>query len=552
MKKKLFHLFRFPVFIIFVFLFLFSCLDEHYDFNKISDEMRLTPGFTAPVAFGSLTIGDILDEIDEEDYVKEDEDKLLYITYSDTLFSYPASEIIDIPDQEFLAIYIDSDINIPDWLSSSLGESVNFQKSENGEFVFENNERVDSVFIKSTILHIEVSSGFRHQGSLTVTAPSVLTDGTPFSTTIPISDASGNFSYTGDFPLNNVKITLDNTSDPDTTYLPLVFDLLLVNSGAGISSDEKCYITMSFKDLEFNSIFGYLGNYEVLEEANNITIDFFDSEFEEGKIFFYDPQFYLNIHNSYGIPVSIQLSDVYTYSDINSVSFKIIFNGINPFDITAPSLAGMSELTEISIDRTNCNIVEAMETEPNEFYFKVKAVTNPSGPGTVSNFVTDSSRVDADLEIVLPIWVKAEGFTLEDTVDFDFDEEMGDIAKLIDYLRVTLEAENGLPFEADLQIYFTDENHSVLDSMFTENLPLLEPALIGADDKVTSKTSLERNIEFTDEKLENLKPVKYAIISATVNTAKANENRYVKFLSGYSIDFKLKIKANFDINTREL
>jgi len=468
MKNPSFHLFRFPFLTAVVFLFALSCLDDRYDFNKISDEIQINPGITAPVAFGSLTIKDILNEVDEEEYFKEDVDKLLFITYSERMLSYLASEVIDIPDQEFLAIYIDSDINIPDWMSSSLGDSISFHKEENGEFVFDNNERVDSLLLKSTILHIEVGSEFRHYGSLTVNAPTVTGNGIPFSTEIPISDASGNFSYSVDIPLNNVKITLD-TSNPDTTFLPLSFDLTLINSGAGISSDEKCHITMSFKDVEFSSIFGYLGDYEILEENGSVGIELFDAELEGGKINFYDPQLHLMINNSYGIPVSIELINVSTYSDINDISFPITFTGVNPFDINAPEIAGNSELTDILIDRSNCNIADAMETEPNKVSYTAKAVTNPSGPGTTYNFVADSSRVDVDIEIILPIWVKAYGFTLEDTVDFDYENEMGDVEKFINYLRITLEAENGLPFEADMQVYFTDINHVVLDSMFTEN-----------------------------------------------------------------------------------
>jgi len=552
MKKPFFHLFCYLIPVLTVFIFFISCLDDRYNFDKISDEIHITPGITAPMAFGSLTLRDVLNEVDDENYVKEYDDKLLYISYSERMLSYLASEVINIPDQEFLAIYIDSDINIPDWLSSSLGESVNFQKEETGEFVFENNEKVDSLFLNSTILHIEVVSQFRHMGSLKITAPTITTDGTPFSTVIPISDASGNFSYSGDIPVNNVRITLDNTTNPDTSLLPLLFDLTLINSGAGIASDEKCHITMSFKDVDFSSIYGYLGNYEVLEDNGSVNIEIFDSELEEGKINFYDPLFNLKINNSYGIPVEVELSDVYTYSDINEVSFPVTFSGVNPFDINAPVKPGSAAYTEINIDRTNCNIASALETEPNQFFYKTKAITNPEGPGGISNFVTDSSRVDVDLEVILPFWVKAEDFTLEDTVDFDFDKELGDISEFINYLRVTLEAENGLPLEADLQVYFTDLNYNILDSMFTDNLVLLEPANTGPDGIVAEKTSLVRKVEFTDQKLENLEPVKYAIVSAKINTEKADENKYVKILSDYSIDFKIKIKANLDINSRDL
>jgi hypothetical protein len=128
---------------------------------------------------------------------------------------------------------------------------------------------------------------------------------------------------------------------------------------------------------------------------------------------------------------------------------------------------------------------------------------------------------------------------------------MGDMVKFIKYLRIILEADNGIPLETDLQVYFTDETYTVIETMFTENKILLEPAPIGPDDKVTGKTSVTRNIEFSDDKLENLKSVKYAIISALVNTAQLEQNRYVKIMSDHSIDFRLKLKADLTINSRD-
>ena len=37
-----------------------SCFDNNYDFNNISYEIELTPGISVPLAFGSLTLNDII------------------------------------------------------------------------------------------------------------------------------------------------------------------------------------------------------------------------------------------------------------------------------------------------------------------------------------------------------------------------------------------------------------------------------------------------------------------------------------------------------------
>ena len=552
MKKIFSNLFRFPVLFAVIFSFFNSCLDDRYDFNKLSDEIQINPKLTLPVAFGSLTVKDILNEADDENNVKEYDDKLLYITYSEKLLSYLASEIINVPDQHFTTIRIDSTLNIPDWLSGELGESVNIRRERNVEFVFSNNERLDSLFLRHTVMHIELTSTFRHTGTLTITSPDIKNNnGTPFSTIIQIGDVSGNFTYTTNINLNDVKVILDNDSDPDTSFLPLVFDLHLINSGAGISENESCNISISCNNIDFYSIFGYMGNYEILEENGNIEINLFDTEDQEGKLNFYDPKIFLNINNSYGVPVSIELSEVATYSEKNDAFFPITFTEQNPFDISAPLVPGGSSKTEMTFDRSISNIADAIDKEPSIFFYKAKAITNPDGLTNRINFVTDTSRIDVDFQIMLPIWIKADGFTLKDTVDFDFDKEMGDVAKFINYLRITLEADNGIPLEIDMQVYFTDSLYTVLDTMFTENKVLLESAPIGTDDKVTGKTSVTRKVEFTDDKLERLKPVKYAIISAKANTAKLEENRYVKIMSDNFVDFRLKLKADLTINSRD-
>ena len=119
------------------------------------------------------------------------------------------------------------------------------------------------------------------------------------------------------FPIDGSNIILDNT-DPDTTILPLKFDLDLINSGAAILPTESCDITMSFNDINFYSVFGYLGDYELLLNNGEITLDIFDNKEIEGSLLFADPRFLLSVDNSYGVPVEIELSDVSAWSSINN------------------------------------------------------------------------------------------------------------------------------------------------------------------------------------------------------------------------------------------
>ncbi len=530
--------------------FLFSCIPDHYDPDKLSDEISLSPSIAAPLAYGTLSVEDMIDLSDSNSYVKHFDDSLLYITYYENLMSYPASEVIDIPDQNFLEMFISPDINIPSWLISTLGDTVEFTKTKSAEFVFSHHERIDSINVKTATLNIDVKSTFRHTGILTIHSDHVLIDGEPFHEVIQISDASGNFTYNADIPIDGSVIYLEN-SHSDTTILPLTFELQLINSGNAVLTSQSCDITMSFNNIEFNSAFGYLGDYNVLLKSGQVDIDLFGDSTIEGKLLFADPRFTMEVKNSYGVPLQIELSDVNAYSEINDVTTPITFSGVNPFTINSPGIdrVGDTAVTLITINKDNCNIVDAMETQPKSFTYSVTAITNPGGNGMYDNFVTDTSDLSVDFEVVLPIWINADGFSMEDTIDFDFEKEVGSDVDMIDYFRLTLDAKNGIPMQVNMQVYFADENYHVIDSLFTDDDLLLEAAPVDSNDKVNGRAELSKMVEFTQARLEAVKPTKYAMVRASVNTRDAASGRYVKFFSYYNVDFKLKMKADVTIST---
>lgn len=530
-----------------------SCIDDDWDFSKISDEIEITPGIAAPMAYGILSIEDLLREFDTIGRVKQFDDSLLYLTYVDSLFSFPASEIINIPDQIFPEIYISSDINIPEWLLSGIGDTINFHKEKKEEFIFENNERPDSIKIKTTNIHIHIESSFKHTGKITITSDNILIDGQNFKETIQISDASGNFSYDAEIPVDGAMVTLDN-SEPGKTTLPFKYALQLKNSGAAISTDETCSIAISMNNIEFSAVYGFLGDHELLLNSGKIDIDLYDNSPENGNILFADPRIRISTNNSYGVPVSIELSDVFARSEKNNMSTPLTFNGINPFDVSSPGFGqiGQSVETLMEINKENSNIEDAMATDPESFNYKVKAITNPGIPSTSNNFVTDSSNLKISIDVLLPLWIKAEGFILEDTLDWDFEKEFSENTDIIEYLRLGMEAKNKIPMQTNLQVFFTDENYVVLDSLFHDSNFLLKGAELDANDKVTNAIQEEKSIEISTARIDKIKPTKKLLVRATINSKDAELNKYVKYYSYYTLDFKLNLSAKLKINTRDL
>ena len=541
---------------LFFFIISQSCVDSNYDLSRISDEMEIAPGISAPLIHGSISLDNILNEIKSEEYVgKFPDDSLIFITFSDSILSYGASDALVIPNQNFLQFYISSDISFdPAWLGSDVGDTLKFSKSKDGEFVVTHNEKIDSIKVKTATLKLEISSTFKHRGILHIYSNNIKTNGQSFSKTVTISDASGSFDITELITINNSTFTFDN-SNPSLIVLPLSFELFLINSGAPILASESCDISMTYEDISFSSAYGYLGNYNLPIKNGQVDIGFYEEIMGDGELLFADPRFAVYFDNSFGIPVEIDISDVSAYSEKNNLTTPIIFTGgVNPFNIRTPDFVdiGKSVKDTITINKENCNIVEAMETSPKSFNYNINANSNPDGIGGGYNFITDSSRMDVDLEVVLPLWIRAQGIGIKDTLELDMEEEFGDAFDFITYFRITMEGKNGFPLMTSLQVYFTDDAYLTLDSLFIGSTVFLNPAEVGTNGKVTASADFKKLIELNKDKLQNVRDTKYIIVKVDVNTTNASQDQYVKFYSYYTFDFKMSVKTNLLINSRNL
>ena len=544
-----------------------SCLDQDYDFSNISNEIEISPEVAVPLAFGSLSLDNLLNELDSNEIVKQFPDSLLYIFYSDSLFSYNASDVIDIPDQDFVQFALEpvipaafvlpgigdtiSEIVLPPLLG---GETIPLTFDQDLEFSFENNERLDSIALKSLAMHINISSNFQNRLLLNFHTPSIVVDGIPFSELVEVSNGTASF----DKIMNNVFMKLD-TSALGTTILGLKIDLLIINEGAAIRPGDNCVITMSFRDMEFETVYGYLGEYDILTNEGSIDVSFFSKKILGGSLSLANPQLNLFIKNSFGVPISLGLDMevVSTIKNPPTPPTSIEFNdGLNSFNIRAPGIdsVDIQVPSEILISGENSNFVTAMETSPDILNYSATATINKNGTKANSNFVTENSMVDVGVEVTLPIEIKARGFTFEDTINFDFEDRFGDNLDRIEYFRLTMGVTNEIPLEMKLQLYFTDSLYNVLDSLFRDDDVLLNPAPLASDGIHTTAESKVNQIVYEAEQLQKLKTAKYARIKATVNTPipiPPSTKEYFRFYSFYKLGFELGATVRAHINTNE-
>lgn len=551
MKKRITHLILISFIIAGGFVFLHSCQKSDLDLGKISDEMEFRPQLVAPLIYGSLSLEDIVNKADSSgEHISSYEDGLFYVMFSDTVMEKSIEDFdINIANQGFAELYVDSDILSAAWTIGGVGDTVTFTKVKDGEFTFDNNERIDSVYVKTLNLVIDVSSTFKHTGILHMYSDFITIDGEPFEHEVTISDISGNFVYNTTIDLSGHTMYLDN-SVPGSTYLPITFELKLVKSINPVLPGESCEITIDLEDIDYYSVYGYLGDYSEIE-SESVEFGMEDLGDFEGEIYIEDPQFTINVNNSFGVPFSIDLGGTSFYSSSKDLTTNFDLSA-NPYLIDAHDYdsIGYFKYSAIEINKDNSNIQDVISSIPSSMDFSINASTNPDGPGT-QNFVTDSSKMIVDFEAVIPLHFRASGITLEDTTEFDLMDEIGDVVDMIERLNLSLDVINRLPLDVDLQLFFTDENYIVLDSMFADDSFLIGPA-IDASGEIIEPDEYTKDIDLDKEKIEKIRGTKNLIIKALCKTSEATEGKSVKFYNDSDIEFKLKLDAQFRINTREL
>ena len=138
-------------------------------------------------------------------------------------------------------------------------------------------------------------------------------------------------------------------------------------------------------------------------------------------------------------------------------------------------------------------------------------------------------------------------YWLDETVDYDTELDQD----VLTYVEMTIPTVNELAIRMALQIFFEDENHVVIDSLFDNGGVLIEPALIDSDGRLIEATEDENSSSFDSDKIDNLNDAAYMRVRAGMHAAKGEED-FVKIYASYELNYEIALTANARINTGDL
>jgi hypothetical protein len=515
-----------------------SCVKDNFDFGKLQ-AIEWNPNIAAPLVYSSLTIGDLVAKEGSGGLITVGSDNFCTLMYKGNLLSLKASDLIVIPDNQpppYVATLNSGQITafgLAGTITVPYSQTITFDSGVNGP-------KMDSLILKGGSISISLSSTFQFSGQIQIVLPGAIKNGMPFTQVIP-------FTYSGTTPVTST-VTVDLTgyhfdlTHGGTTFNEFVadFQVTLTGSGNPISSSDQITLTQNLTNLKFDKIYGDIGQMSLSPDVDTVDISIFKSVLGAATFSLVDPRIKVVIANSYGVPINATLSQFDGYTP-GATPFPIT-GAPNPLPIQSPTFSQVGQvLTDsFSLNNSNSNIATVINNTPKSLIYKMSTLTNPAGGSTHNNFVIDTSRIDVDMEVELPLYGTASNFILADTMPFELTQTL---PEQVESALIRTFNSNGFPFDVDMQIYFADSLYTKLDSLVIPNQLVLASATVNSSTGIViSPTQKTYDATLTKSRLLNLKTTKYLLILAKANTTN-NGTTPVKIYANYKLDFKLGLQV---------
>jgi hypothetical protein len=486
-----------------VLLLLSSCLKD-YDFEKVK-LADWNPSMAAPLVSSTLTMADLVENSGGYAYEHPSSGQI-YLVYSSKVSTGVIDDYLVIPDQ-----FLNSQetFMMPPLFP---GDSFVLAYGHPYEMNLPGNERLDSIRTNG-IFNLNIESNIEHSGRIEIELPFLICDGQVVTLVL-------DHTYSGSIPvIINQQIDLSScvlvTSSQGSTNNILEPKYKLVLYGDNNPSVGPFTITMgeSLTNIDFSSAFGFLGSREEVL-TDTILIDAFNSV-NYGTIAPDSVILNLLVRNSFGLPVRIVPQELWGYSPSNYPYKFFVTDLATSYTIAAPVLAQLGQFAETRYTIRSASMASMVSNSPTKFHYRFAGQLNPL-PLTGSNFILDTSRVDLDVQVEVPLSGSVAGLALEDTVDF----EMDGLDELVS-AGIKVRIENNFPLEAEFQAYMLDESGAVIDSLFSGYTLVIASGSLGPapEYRILNPAQKVTDILFSGARLDNLMQTRKILLSSDLRTS---------------------------------
>ncbi|PHI20450.1 hypothetical protein CEQ90_08290 [Lewinellaceae bacterium SD302] len=500
-----------------VFTTTFSCVDQLTDIQD-SDDNRFEAEYALPLVNSKITMADILEDFEEDAVLTVDPNGLLRFQYSGDVLTQSSMDVFAVIEESI----------------AGLGFFPLSQRRQALPLPAIQDLVLDRLQMKNTTLAYAFANDRDFPVTMTLTLPTVLLDGVPFSYTEELPAWDGN----GDpVSSNNLNDPFDLTGWDLTLEDDSIFIEVSTVDAAGIEYDPTPGTAMKFENFSFTYAQGFLGTEPYEGGRDTIEIDFFDN-WIRGDVYFEDPVITFNFENSFGVPTEavINVFNIITAEgDTLPLESEFITDGGIEFPYPELDEVGETKSTQFVFDKNNSNIDVVLGSKPVAIDYDVDALTNPDTSEQIIGFITDSSFYRVLVDVDLPLFGQAANFEVRDTFELDL-SEYGDDVESIEWKLVT---ENGLPLGVEIQGDFLDAEGNLIATLFEEGEePVIGGAPVDGEGRPTAKNEVVTFINWDASELDTVIKAQRLLLTAVFSTTLELEQS-VQLLSDQELEIRI-------------
>lgn len=526
MQKKYPFGFNFFIFIAFLAAVLL--------FESCKKATTWQSNFSVPIASTRFNLSNLL----ADSLIKVDDNQLLILHFKHPLFQ----------------IFADSMVTFPDTISSYYFQAFGNGTLSPGQTIISQNESNYFDLGDAQITQLNVYEGkirlysinpLTEPLKLVYTIPAAMKNNLPFSITEIIPPSNGIVPYVHDLLIDVSGYQLDMKGENGNQFNRLQTSSVLsiyenANTATVLQGQEFSFYT-KFESLSIAHAKGYLGSTISVNGPDTTALDLFN-KILGGSIQLANVDVWLDIFNGIGADLKFKLNDLMAINSKTNQSVALSgsdvfrFQNITRAKEEGPWLNSYTP-TQKSISFSNTNVKELFETLPDYLVYSYVYEVNPWGNISGGNdFVYKSSKIEALLNIRLPLSVKISDLCFSDTLDYkvEMDDDILENGKL--YVRV----ENSYPLSFNLKIELLNAQNQAETILLDEN-SLIQSAnpISGVTNAVSSLIEIPLNKQQINSLLINKRMLLFI-------KANSHEGNTVDLYDFQKMD--ITISGDFNIN----
>lgn len=506
---------------------LISCTKGYFDGNNYTS-VNYKPGLAVPLINASFSLDQVVPAglgtgIDVAN------DLFLTLVYASERTSPPANEMFPILDQDFSGI-----ITLSAQDAAQLTGGSDLVKNLNSTHTLTTEtEKFYSATLQSGEVKITVGSDVPNLSSVFVSLTGFTNStGAPLSTTISVGS---NGVGTGIINLAGANADFSSTSGGNFNSIDYQVEAQVAAS-SGAAEGQTITASLALENVKYSFVKADFGPKTIDLQPDSTRVILFNNTFGEGIFTLLEPKLTVRVSTDIANPASTEASLLLGYSagQPNISFFAPTLS--QPFNFNVPGLgsAGTLLTSSVSADQTNSTIKNVIDGRRNFLVTDFNPRLNPTGVAYQGEAKGDGKYVIRK-ELELPMNGLAFNFLVLDTFDFTF----GYSIQLVEEALFRVATTNSFPADVRFQLYFTDENYNVLDSLLAGvDDKILEAAPTDAQGKSIGRTTKTNDIVVTEERVKNLNSVSKLLLKASVISAE-NGTKNIRVYSTDAMDIKV-------------